>query len=583
MEEQKLLENTIVYKGIAVGKIFNHVVNEETNNYTNRVLKKIVKKIEEIIRDEEKQLNLTLSRFKNSKPQIVISSHFISNFYSCLEFKQLLNKKLFIERKGVALSLSETYEEYNITHKEEYLPYFKKEIKKIFEKERLSFFKRLLVRTKKDLLYHKINSLKENTILCLDEFEVEYLDQIPKAIKGIITSNDVSSSLKVKHYLGTYNLPLIFSKQKIKNGCTAFIDTKNHTLKFDWNLDYYKSYKIIAENGHANLDDKPLYTLGKRRINVFLNITDARFKKEVSNKGWFNQIGVINTEILYGVKGSVMHKEEMCYRLTQILKGLPFSEAIFQIPDFSPTKSCSLNGDNEYTDLFMLEEFEEVFLEAIRGIAMASKKLENTKVLLPMLINSDEIDHWRDLIEDVFLEYTKKVPEIGVVVETDALIDRGEELEEKGVSFSILDLDDLSEELIENHFRFNNLKYKDYIDILKTETQQYHQSLRSIKLEHGISGHALENTKIFKRIITQGYLNLYLSLHQIKIVAHEISAYIENEGKFVNNDQRIEKIKRAHQKKQEELTLAIKTEKHKRSRIYNTKAAKPRKRKKINY
>lgn len=577
MEEKNYSYEKTVNEGMALGTIFNHVVNEPINNYSKRVLKKIIKKIEELICDEEKQFILTLSRFDNY-PQIDVSSHYVSNLYRHSEFKKLLKEKIFVEKKGIALALDETYTEFNETHKEEYLPFFTEDVKGIFERERILFLKRLLVRIKKDLLYHKIKSLKDNTILFLDEFEIEFLDQIPRAIKGIIANKNASLDIRARHYLVSYNLPLIIYNKKIKNGSMVFIDTKNKKLIIDLKKRYYKSFKTIVENEYLSLDESPIYTLGKRRINVFLNINDPRYKNEVKKEGWFNQTGIINTEILYGVKGSVMDKEEVCYRLTQIIKGLPFSEVIFQIPDFGPNKSCNLNGENKYTDLLMLEEFRMVFLEAIRGIAMASRRLKNTKILLPMLVNVNEIEIWKDFIMNVFLEYTDTVPEIGVTIETDAFIDRGEQLENKGVDFSILDLDDLSEEIIDKYSRYDEIDFTKFEDYLMIETQQYHQSLRSIGLKHGISGHALENPKIIRRIMTQGFLNLYLSYSQIKKVAFEILSFTENEGKFKNYYIVIEERREKAQKNQEELTLALKTERQKRSRIYNTKAAKPRKR-----
>ncbi|MFA7589563.1 MAG: putative PEP-binding protein [Acholeplasmataceae bacterium] len=576
MTDSFKIDYEVIHGGFARGKVFNHNTNEEYNTYPKRILKKIIKDIYRVIADEESQFLLMSSRFRFEESVLITSSQLVSMGYHMVEFKQKLRNKVCVEKMGIAKALKEAFYEYTEEFGEDAASFFHGNVKERFIRERQFFFDRLLVRTKKGLLHHKIKAFKEDTILCLDKFEIEYLDQIPKAIKGIITKEQVSHSKKSKYYCVSYNLPLIKYCEELDNNTKVIIDTESKKVLFNATDIKYNAYNHFAAKLQHTPDEKAKYILGKRRVNIFGNINDPRYKRELAAEGWFKGLGLIQTEIFYGVKGSSMDRNEVYRRIKQIIGGLPFDEATFQIPDFSPDKSLNLNGENEYLDIVMADEFEPLIWECILGIAMASKYLKCIKVAVPMIRDFEDFNYWRGLIEAAFLSLKYEIPKIGLIVETESCIDYCEHITNKSVDFSVIDLDDLIEELIDNKGRFDHLTFKEYIDHLAEYNQYAHQSFRLNKVDHGITGYALRQEEIMKRMLTKGYLNIYIAVYDIKKVEHVICEYLDQEGKYVNHKKKQEEQSAMSKKLKEENVLKRKTELRRRSRIYKSKPRKKR-------
>ncbi len=226
---------------------------------------------------------------------------------------------------------------------------------------------------------------------------------------------------------------------KVKGGEKAIIDGYEGLLIVDPNEEELSSYeKLIVEQKEKkerlkNIKDKEAVTKDGKKIEVSANIGNIEDLKLAIENGC-DGVGLFRTEFLY-MESSEFPSEEVQFEVykeaTEMLGEKPL---IIRTLDIGGDKGLDYfkfpeeeNPFLGYRAVRLCLDKEEIFKTQLRALVRASA-FGNLKIMIPFVVNIDELKKSIELIEDIKkdldkegIEYNKNL-DVGIMVETSASI-----------------------------------------------------------------------------------------------------------------------------------------------------------------
>ena len=226
---------------------------------------------------------------------------------------------------------------------------------------------------------------------------------------------------------------------KVKGGEKAIIDGYEGLLIVDPSEEELSSYeKLIVEQKEKkerlkNIKDKEAVTKDGKKIEVSANIGNIEDLKLAIENGC-DGVGLFRTEFLY-MESSEFPSEEVQFEVykeaTEMLGEKPL---IIRTLDIGGDKGLDYfkfpeeeNPFLGYRAVRLCLDKEEIFKTQLRALVRASA-FGNLKIMIPFVVNIDELKKSIELIEDIKkdldkegIEYNKNL-DVGIMVETSASI-----------------------------------------------------------------------------------------------------------------------------------------------------------------
>ena len=226
---------------------------------------------------------------------------------------------------------------------------------------------------------------------------------------------------------------------KVKGGEKAIIDGYEGLLIVDPSEEELSSYeKLIVEQKEKkerlkNIKDKEAITKDGKKIEVSANIGNIEDLKLAIENGC-DGVGLFRTEFLY-MESSEFPSEEVQFEVyreaTEMLGEKPL---IIRTLDIGGDKGLNYfkfpeeeNPFLGYRAVRLCLDKEEIFKTQLRALVRASA-FGNLKIMIPFVVNIDELKKSIELIEDIKkdldkegIEYNKNL-DVGIMVETSASI-----------------------------------------------------------------------------------------------------------------------------------------------------------------
>ena len=226
---------------------------------------------------------------------------------------------------------------------------------------------------------------------------------------------------------------------KVKGGEKAIIDGYEGLLIVDPSEEELSSYeKLIVEQKEKkerlkNIKDKEAVTKDGKKIEVSANIGNIDDLKLAIENGC-DGVGLFRTEFLY-MESSEFPSEEVQFEVykeaTEMLGEKPL---IIRTLDIGGDKGLDYfkfpeeeNPFLGYRAVRLCLDKEEIFKTQLRALVRASA-FGNLKIMIPFVVNIDELKKSIELIEDIKkdldkegIEYNKNL-DVGIMVETSASI-----------------------------------------------------------------------------------------------------------------------------------------------------------------
>ena len=226
---------------------------------------------------------------------------------------------------------------------------------------------------------------------------------------------------------------------KVKGGEKAIIDGYEGLLIVDPSEEELSSYeKLIVEQKEKkerlkNIKDKEAVTKDGKKIEVSANIGNIEDLKLAVENGC-DGVGLFRTEFLY-MESSEFPSEEVQFEVykeaTEMLGEKPL---IIRTLDIGGDKGLDYfkfpeeeNPFLGYRAVRLCLDKEEIFKTQLRALVRASA-FGNLKIMIPFVVNIDELKKSIELIEDIKkdldkegIEYNKNL-DVGIMVETSASI-----------------------------------------------------------------------------------------------------------------------------------------------------------------
>ena len=226
---------------------------------------------------------------------------------------------------------------------------------------------------------------------------------------------------------------------KVKGGEMAIIDGYEGLLIVDPSEEELSSYeKLIVEQKEKkerlkNIKDKEAVTKDGKKIEVSANIGNIEDLKLAIENGC-DGVGLFRTEFLY-MESSEFPSEEVQFEVykeaTEMLEEKPL---IIRTLDIGGDKGLDYfkfpeeeNPFLGYRAVRLCLDKEEIFKTQLRALVRASA-FGNLKIMIPFVVNIDELKKSIELIEDIKkdldkegIEYNKNL-DVGIMVETSASI-----------------------------------------------------------------------------------------------------------------------------------------------------------------
>jgi phosphoenolpyruvate-protein phosphotransferase (PTS system enzyme I) len=514
---------------ISIGVIVNFNFEKSSQNLSKTALNKIYKQVN-VIKEEEFESHRSL--YLDVCDATANREWMIRDIFLYLDSDML--KKRFIEL--VELDKLNIIDAYNKALSEflknnQFIPRFFYEVNMSEVYKHIDIIRqRITKRFELMFLQKTINKVKRNFILCVDEFKVEYLDNLPTFIQGIIFKRTKDLEF-VRSLSVNFDLPFLMSNQSFTNYDKVIMDGPNKKIIVKPKLAQIQEYMDLIREYTFFMGEHPKYKQSK--INIYVPLVDTRLIEKAAYSDWYSGVAPFKTEYMYVTKGAAPTHKEQEEVFVKLLEAFHEKDIYIRIPDFRPERPTPFLG-NIYTDKDIYDKFSEIFNVNLLALASAVKiTKKEVNICIPMIRLSSEVSFWRDVVEAAFDMYDLPYANLDIMIETESAFEYFEDYDD--MDFVIIGLNDLLEEITDDIDRFTDLSKDDMIDILWPHMRDLHQYLRSYKmqLKHIVAGNCLKNPEIFKKFLKSGFTDFSISISEIKLIEEALKEHNEARGKFV--------------------------------------------------
>ncbi len=350
---------------------------------------------------------------------------------------------------------------------------------------------------------HEEKHYPENTILIGEELAAPNLADVPfENIRAMVSAKGSYNShmailgraMGIPTIMGAIDLP--WSEL---DGCELIVDahqglvinspTDQHREAYE---KVYAEEKIFAADLEATKDE-PSVTLDGQHISLWVN-TGLRIDSMLSLDRGAEGVGLYRTEIPFFMRERFPSEEEQRQLYREQLEMFSPHPVTMRTLDIGGDKSLPyfpIEEENPFLGwrgIRVTLDHPEIFLVQLRAMMRASIGLNNLRILLPMISNTEELDSSLVLIKRVYQELTQEegyrfdMPAIGAMIEVPAAIFQIGEFA-KRVDFISVGTNDLTQYLLavdRNNPRVAELYHNFHPSLLKAlrtivdDAKKYH-------------------------------------------------------------------------------------------------------------
>ncbi|TNF09819.1 MAG: hypothetical protein EP317_00230 [Bacillota bacterium] len=529
---------------IGIGLIINYDPNV-TKNYQVKDLKRMIKQVKNI---NSREFRYSTKYYYDELGKDVRFTYFLLEFFSLFitdEFDNEYERLVITERQSLISSYAEAfYNVYDIkTCTKKFI--FRLEQKEI-EKTVNEVLTRIMFDIELMIFNERLKDVEHDYVLRADVLQNWFFHKLPVNCKGIIVNHYEEEEKLI--FSDEFNIPIVMSSDNFRDNSLVLLDGYKEKIYCSPTKDKITSVFEKLKKYTYQIGDIPKYK--GTNIKLYAPLVDARQIDKIVFDDWYYGIGPIKSEFLFAVKNEIPSRTEQIHFYYSLFKKAKNKEIIVCIPDFTPYKK-SANMEDEYTDIDTLFKHNDLFLNNLYAMADASRMAnKRIKVVVPMLRISQEFKVWKETITLAFEVCEAIVPEIGILFETESSFEFFEDYSQ--MDFAIIGLNNLIEELSDDHDRHSDISKAELMDLLWPHIKDLHQYLRSYKINvrQIVTGNCLINPAILKKFIASGFTEFAISVDFVRLIEDTLEEHMQTRGKFVGVAQERENYKKEAEKRQ---------------------------------
>ncbi len=367
-------------------------------------------------------------------------------------------------------------------------------------------------------------------IVVVDEFKIEYLDEMSERMKGMICKKAKNLNL-VREYSNSFEIPIVIARIDTQASYNAIVDAINQRLIINPEPEDIIEYREILKEQTFLEGEKPRYH--SERVKLYAQMVDDRYINRIVFDRWFQGVCPFKSEYMISTNELHLTYDYQYNFFCKTFKEMKNKEFFYRIPDFRHERPTVFLGD-VYTDVETYELLAPILDDILLAVARAAKKYDvDIHVIVPMIRMPEEVKFWRDTIKVIFDTAGVFDVKIGIVIETESALEYFEDYPK--MDFIIIGLNDLAEEISDEYDRYSPLSKEEFIELFWPDIRELHQHLRSftMQVKHIVSGNCLTNPWIFKKLINSGFTHFAVPVNQIRKLEKMLEQYENTRGFYI--------------------------------------------------
>ncbi|MCF7931701.1 MAG: hypothetical protein K9K93_00845 [Acholeplasmataceae bacterium] len=376
---------------------------------------------------------------------------------------------------------------------------------------RETFVKRIQMTIARAYLDDFVNTWTEDGVLMIKDVFPTYALSLSDRVVGIITTETPGHSSISVTLFETLGIPVVFVSKGIDEGTNIYFDP------------WKRQIHLRVFESHRRTDPVPTHALDVRQLTLIPVVNDTRLSAYERLSPWFKGAALTDTSVWTVSTGRPLVRAAQEDILKAIIRVVGDTRFHIRMPDFSPMKSPFPLDEKQFSDPAMLMAYKAFFKTQLCAVKEILDPIQ-TSFILPFLGHPEEMLVWSTIILEVYKQHGKGIPKIGVMIESEPLVEAYEAFD--AADYVIFNLDRITMDL------YDNLEVPSVMWTLKTTVRDMHQRSRERHVDHYVMGRVLSHPQVMDRVLKMGFRQMMIPPSDLFSVATVIDGFLGNKDKY---------------------------------------------------